>query len=73
MKCNNWIFMRCKVFGVWLWIPCRMKKKKATGRHGDFLHVSFLQSKEYLKFVKRRYEREGYYKINNPLFKQFYL
>lgn len=25
------------------------------------------------KFVKRRYEREGYYKINHPLFKQFYL
>lgn len=74
VKKNRWRPMRRKLFGHWLWIPCRMTKKKVKGRHGCFPrqvfpHVNFIQSRAYRKFVIRRFQREGYFTIGCPSIK----
>lgn len=61
---TNVLFMRCRLFGHWLWIPCRMAKKKSK-----IGMVKFIQSRAYRKMVVRRFERKGYYPIGTPLFK----
>ena len=58
------LFMRCRVFGHWLWISCSMAKKKSK-----LGMVKFIQSRAYRKMVVRRFERKGYYPIGTPLFK----